>query len=117
MDYAWANVQKRAKTTIQDGAQDKVNPWLEHTGWMPYLVGMERPELLASVEEPKAEEERAAAIWEAMDGLARFSQSSVIHRIGIFVRLKVIRTEKHQTRYQPLQLYMDEKAIGEHARP
>ncbi|KAK7177379.1 hypothetical protein PSPO01_16572 [Paraphaeosphaeria sporulosa] len=118
VDEAWGNVQKRAKTTIQDGARDEVNPWLERTGWMPYLVGMERPDLLASVEEPKAEEEPvAAAIWEAMDGLARFSQSSVIHRIGIFVRLEAIRTEKHQTRYQRLQPYMDEKSIGEHARP
>ncbi|KAK7178697.1 hypothetical protein PSPO01_15253 [Paraphaeosphaeria sporulosa] len=46
---------------------------------------MERPNLLASVEEPKAEEEPvAAAIWEAMDGLTRF---------------KVIRTEKYQTQY------------------
>ena len=45
-------------------------------------MGMERPELLASVEEPKAEEEpAAAAIWEAMDGLARFGQLSVIHRV------------------------------------
>ncbi|KAL5371637.1 hypothetical protein DPSP01_014122 [Paraphaeosphaeria sporulosa] len=85
---------------------------------MPYLVGMERPDLLASVEEPKAEEEPvAAAIWEAMDGLTRFSQSSIIHRIGIFVRLEAIRTEKHQTQYQPLQPYMDEKSIGEHAWP
>ena len=52
-----------------------------------------------------------------MDGLARFGQLSVIHRIGIFVRLEAIRTEKHQTRYQPLQPYMDEKTIGEHVRP
>lgn len=118
MDEAWANVQKRAEMTIQDGARDEVNPWLERTGWMPYLVGMERPELLASVEEPKGEEEPvAAAIWEAMDELARFSQVSVIHRTGIFVRLEAIRTEKHQTRFTPLQPYMDEKSIGDHARP
>src|SRR5437762_2154024 len=52
-----------------------------------------------------------------MDGLARFSQASVIDRIGVFVRLEAIRTEKHQTRYQPLQPYMDEKSIVEHARP
>ncbi|KAK7191960.1 hypothetical protein PSPO01_02409 [Paraphaeosphaeria sporulosa] len=46
---------------------------------------MERPDLLASVEEPKAEEEPvAAAIWEAMDGLTWF---------------KAIRTKKYQTRY------------------
>jgi hypothetical protein len=34
--------------------------------------------------------------------------------IVVFVRLEAIRTEKHQTRYQP---YMDEKSISEHARP
>jgi hypothetical protein len=30
-----------------------------------------------------------------MDGLVRFSQASVIDRIGVFVRLEAIRTEKH----------------------
>ncbi|KAL5373159.1 hypothetical protein DPSP01_012912, partial [Paraphaeosphaeria sporulosa] len=85
---------------------------------MPYLVGMERPNLLASVGAPEAEEEPvAAAIWEAMGGLARISQASVIHHVGIFVRLEAIRTEKHQTWYEPLQPYMDEKSISEHARP
>ncbi|KAK5002887.1 hypothetical protein LTR28_010862 [Elasticomyces elasticus] len=58
-----------------------------------------------------------AAIWEAVDRLARFSQASVIERVSVFVRMEAIRTEKHQTRYRPLQPYMDEKAIGEHSRP
>lgn len=31
--------------------------------------------------------------------------------------MEAIRTEKHQTRYQPLQPYMDEKALGNHSRP
>ncbi|KAK7178445.1 hypothetical protein PSPO01_15506 [Paraphaeosphaeria sporulosa] len=64
MDKAWDNVQKRAETTIQNGALDEVNPWLERTGLMPYFLGMERPELLASVEEPKAEEEPVASAYE-----------------------------------------------------
>jgi hypothetical protein len=81
---------------------------------------MERPELIACIEEPVAEldprgrhrdEQRAklveAAMWAAIDGLARFSQASVIYRIGVFVRLEAIRTEKHQTRFQPLQPYVD----------
>lgn len=103
-----------------------MNPWLERTQWLPYLVGMERPDLLACVEEPitdpdpRKEEEAEpveAAIWAAMDGLARFSQASVIDRIGVFVRLEAIRTEKHQTRFQPLQPYMDKDAIVKHVRP
>jgi hypothetical protein len=35
----------------------------------------------------------------------------------VFVRLEAIRTEKHQTRFQPLQPYMDEKSISEHVWP
>jgi hypothetical protein len=69
-----------------------------------YLVGMERPDLLACVEEPVTEpdprkEEEAepveAAIWTAMDRLARFSQTSIINRISVFVRLEAICTKKH----------------------
>jgi hypothetical protein len=69
------------------------------------LVGIERPELLASIKEPVAEpnprqeEQQAepveAAMWEAMDRLARFSQASVIHRIGVFMQSEAIQTEKH----------------------
>jgi hypothetical protein len=126
MAKAWANVEAQAQNTIQAGEKDEVNPWVERTQWLPYLVGMERPELMACVEEPVAEpdprqEQQAepveAAMWAAMDGLARLSQTSVINRVGVFVRLEAIRTEKHQTRYQPLQPYMDEKSISDHARP
>jgi uncharacterized C2H2 Zn-finger protein len=105
MTKAWENMEKRAQNTIQDGEKDEVNPWLERTQWLPYLVGMERPDLLACVEEPvtdpdlrKEEAEPVeAAIWAAMDGLARSSQASVIDRVGVFVRLEAIWTEKHQT--------------------
>jgi hypothetical protein len=86
------------------------------------LNKLDRPELLASIEEPnidpeKDEEPVEAAIWSAMDGLARVSQMSVIKRTGIFVRMEAIRTEKHQTRYTPLQAYMDDKSIKERSRP
>ncbi|KAK5011506.1 hypothetical protein LTR28_001223, partial [Elasticomyces elasticus] len=112
----WTEVEKKARTTIEEGEKDEINPWLERTQWQPYLLGLERPDLLECIEEPNSDPKKdkepvEAAIWEAMDGLARFSQASVIDRIGVFVRLEAIRTEKHQTRYQPLQPYMDEKSI------
>ncbi|KAI1663273.1 DUF3505 containing protein [Pyrenophora tritici-repentis] len=87
MAKAWQDIERRAQTTIQEGERDEVNPWLERTQWLPYLVGMERPDLLACIEEPVAEpdarqkqqaEPVEAAIWAAMDGLARFSQASII---------------------------------------
>ena len=52
-----------------------------------------------------------------MAGLTRFSQASAIERVGVFVRLEATRTEKHQTRFQPLQSYMNEDAIVKHTRP
>jgi hypothetical protein len=52
-----------------------------------------------------------------MDRLTRFSQGSVIEQVGVFVQLEAIRTEKHQTRFQPLQPYMDKDAIVRHTRP
>ncbi|KAF2820465.1 hypothetical protein CC86DRAFT_304237, partial [Ophiobolus disseminans] len=78
MAQAWENVEKRAHKTIQEGERNEVNPWVERTQWLPYLVGMERADLMACIEEPVAEpdprndvepEPVEAAIWKAMDGL------------------------------------------------
>jgi hypothetical protein len=52
---AWERVEKRAISTIQPGERDEVNPWVERTQWLPYLVGIERADLLACIEEPVAE--------------------------------------------------------------
>jgi hypothetical protein len=98
------NVEKQANKTIQEGERDEVNPWVERTQWLPYLVGIERADLLACIEKPVTKpdprsddeaERMEAAIWVAMDGLARFSQALVIEQVGVFVRLEAIRTEKH----------------------
>jgi hypothetical protein len=117
-----ARIEQRAVSIIGDGERDEVNPWLERTGWLSYLVTLERSALLASIEQPNAdpkkdEEPVETAIWNAMDRLARRSQDSVIKRTGVFVRLEAIRTEKHQTRHQPLQPYIDEDSIVQQARP
>lgn len=103
---------------IQEGGVDEVNPWLERTQWHPYLVGLERPELTGCVEEPESEEEPVkAVIWMAMDELVHCRQQTVVRRVGVFVRMEAIRTEKHQTRYQLLQPYMNEKGLGDYGRP
>jgi hypothetical protein len=82
--------------------------------------------LRACIEEPVTESDprsndkaklMEAAIWKAMDGLTQFSQVSVIEQVGVFVRLEVIRTEKHQTWFQPLQPYMDQEAIVKYSQP
>ncbi|KAL2044591.1 hypothetical protein ABVK25_012338 [Lepraria finkii] len=47
----------------------------------------------------------------------RHCQQTVIHRVGVSIRMEAIRTEKHQTRYQPLQAYMDGQSIQQYSRP
>jgi hypothetical protein len=126
MAKAWENIEKRANKTIQEGEKGEVNPWVERTQWLPYLVGMERADLMAYIEKPVAEpdprsnnegEPIEAATWAAMAELTRFSQASVIKRVGVFVQLEAIRTEKHQTQVKPLQPYMDKEAMVKHTRP
>lgn len=67
---------------------------------------------------PDEEEEPVnSIIWQTMGELIQYCQRSVKHRVGVFVRLEAIRTEKHQTRYQPLQPYMATKTLVKYSRP
>jgi hypothetical protein len=55
MARTWKNIEKQTNKTIQEGERDEVNPRIERTQWLPYLVGTERAELMACIEEPIAE--------------------------------------------------------------
>jgi hypothetical protein len=87
MAKVWERVEKRAASTIQAGERNEVNPWVERTQWLPYLVGMERADLMACIKEPVAEpdlrsdneaEPVEAAIWGAMDVLSQGPKWTVI---------------------------------------
>jgi hypothetical protein len=87
MAKVWERVEKRAASTIQAGERNEVNPWVERTQWLPYLVGMERADLMACIKEPVAEpdlrsdneaEPVEAAIWRAMDVLSQGPKWTVI---------------------------------------
>ncbi|KAH7000823.1 hypothetical protein B0J12DRAFT_692848 [Macrophomina phaseolina] len=95
----WEELEKKARVTIEDGEKDEVSPWLDRTQWLPYL-------LLAAIEEPntnpdREEEPIAAAVWKAMDDVARISQESTTKRVGIFIRMEMMKTERHQN--QPVE--------------
>ncbi|EDN07517.1 predicted protein, partial [Histoplasma mississippiense (nom. inval.)] len=85
--------QRQTSNVIQAGEHDEANPWLRRTRWPVYLTNIAPNDLVA-----------------------RTSQR-VITRLGHFVRIEAIRTERHQTRHTPLQAYMDEESIAEHVRP
>ncbi len=78
---------------------------------------LNREELIASMNKSDSEAELIViVIWNAMDSLIQHCQQSMVSRIGVFVRMKVIRIEKHQTRYQSLQPYMDVKGLSNYSR-
>jgi hypothetical protein len=51
MAKAWERVKKQAQSTIQEGERNELNPWVDRTQWLPYLVGIERANLMACIED------------------------------------------------------------------
>ena len=69
---AWAQASQhydniRADEIIRPGETDEVNPWLRRTGWIPYLEGCDRKDILRCVREPTVDEETAEGKNEAND--------------------------------------------------
>ena len=93
-------------------------PWLETMGWPTYLQGLDRQGLLDLVDTPHAEEEPLVAIiWDAMNVMLHHSQQTVRKHAGYFLRMEVVRSEAQQTKYRPLQPYMDPDTLEDYARP
>ncbi|KAG8630425.1 hypothetical protein KVT40_002044 [Elsinoe batatas] len=113
-------IREAMERRIEDGEKDEVNHWLERTGWLKFLSGFDRRDLVESIQEPDKEEvsERVEhAIWMAVGRLTRMAQHTIGQKAGIFVRMEAIRNEKEQKRYVPLMAYQDEEAMGLNARP
>lgn len=118
MDEAMGAVAENARRVVRDGRADEVNPWLKRTGWLPYLVGSPREQLIASTENSdSATEPVATVVWDAMDDLIRHCQRSAMARVGLFVRTEATRTGAKQDRLKPLQAYMDDKGMVKYGRP
>ncbi|MCJ1386399.1 hypothetical protein MMC17_009525, partial [Xylographa soralifera] len=118
LDRRMELVAEAEKREIRDGEADEVNPWLTRTGWATYLKDQDRQKLLASVREPdEAKDPILATIWTAMDVMFKHCQESVVSRAGVFVRLEAVRTESHQTKYQPLQAYQEAGRVRANGRP
>jgi hypothetical protein len=124
----YAEYEKKAAEWIQQGHVDEANPWLRRTGWVSYLDSFSSTQLLEYIDMPTMDDAMdpspiadpnecaIQAIWTAMGQVGQISQQSVIHT-GVFVRMEAIRTERHQTRYQPLEAYQDPETVIERVRP
>ena len=120
MAQAWDAAEKKETRIITEGEASEVNPWLERTGWLRYLAGLDRQKLSESITRPNETDDAVEAVadrmWSTMESLARYCQQTIISRVGHFVRIEAIRTEKHQTKYHPLQPYQNVKSFGDYVR-
>ena len=120
MAQAWNTVDEKEARIITEGEASEVNPWLERTGWLRYLAGLDRQKLSESITRPNETDDAVEAVadrmWSTMESLARYCQQTIISRVGHFVRIEAIRTEKHQTKYHPLQPYQNVKSFGDYVR-
>ena len=103
--------------TVETVEIDEATPWLRRTRWTQYLAG-QLPEALYALIEPPVPDplDPLWAIHQAMDSMARTSQQ-IAKRCGHLIRVEVVRTETNQAPQQPLQTYIDSKAIIHHLRP
>jgi superfamily II DNA helicase RecQ len=127
----WESLQERAhkayeekiqqsKEIIEEGEEDDVNPWLSRTKWHKYLKKLKPEDMMAAVappsQDPEEPEPYETVIWKAMTDVAQISQMTV-SKAGVFVRMEAVRSEKHQTRYTPLETYWDPDEIARRVQP
>ena len=94
-----------------------MNSWLERTGWLRYLIGLDREKLSENIIKSNANNKTVAdRMWSIIKSLARYCQQTITSRIGYFVRIETIRIEKHQIKYHPLQSYQNVKSFGDYVR-
>ena len=110
-------IKEKKQRVIQKNEINEINSWLKRVEWHTYLMRLNREELIASMNKPNPEAEPiATVIWDAMNSLIQHCQQSMVSRVDVFVRMKTIRIEKHQTRYQSLQSYMNVKELSNYSR-
>ena len=117
MAQAWQAADEKEARIVAEGEASEVNPWVERAGWHRYLVGLDREQLSCSIARPEENQEPVAeCIWSTVERMARHCQETATSRVGHFVRMEAIRTEKHQTKYHPLQPYQNAKSFGDYIR-
>jgi len=110
-------IKEKKQRVIQKDEINEVNSWLKRIEWHTYLMSLNREELIASMKKSNLEIELIIIIiWNVMNSLIQHCQQSIMFRVNMFIRMKIIRIEKHQTRYQSLQSYMNVKRLMNYSR-
>ena len=77
-----------------------------------YLTSLNQEELIALMRKSNLKIELIIIIiWNVMNSLIQHCQQSMMFQVDVFICMKIICIEKHQTRYQSLQSYMNVKKM------
>ena len=111
-------IKNREQRAMKKLEQKEINSWLRRTQWLEYFKSCDRQKLYHFMTKSNASKKSIVVlIWEAMSDLIDFCQIVVIKEIEIMMRLKTIRTKKHQTRYASLKMYMNNYSKKKYALP
>ena len=117
MALAQDAAQEQEARIIAEGQDNEVNPWLERTQWNTYLLGLDRYKVSQTINRPDSTVERAAdALWNITESMIRHCQTTLADHVGHFIRMEVVRTEKHQTKLHPLQPNQSPQSLGNYTR-
>ncbi len=118
MNHAFSRAQENSQSIITGGFSDEVSPWLERAKWASYLRGQLREDLLRLIAPPDPDREPVLhQLWRLMGDLIRHCHVTLRRRVGSYVCMEAVRTERHQTRYRPLIPYRSAEVLGQASRP
>ncbi len=110
-------IKEKKQRVIQKDEINEINSWLKRIEWHTYLMSLNREELIALMKKLNLKIEFIVIIiWDVMNSLIQHCQQSMMSWVDMFIRMKIIHIEKHQTRYQSLQSYMNVKRMMNYSR-
>ena len=105
-------IKEKKQQVIQKDEINKINSWLKRIEWHTYLMNLNREELVALMKKSNLKIEFIIIVtWDVMNSLIQHCQQSIMSQVDVFICMKIIHIEKHQTRYQSLQSYMNVKRL------
>jgi hypothetical protein len=96
----WEEVKKKMAEEVAELDPTQASAWLTRTQWVKYLKGMEKTSLVRLMEKPEPEKEPVLkVIWQGVLEMARICQANMVARMGVHLRLAVVKTEPLKPRY------------------
>ena len=97
--------QLRTPNIIYPAEDGEISPWLRRTGWTKYLLGFDRAELRASMDEPDARDYPIESrIWMAVRSLLEVCEDTVA-KTNIFIRIQIMQTDLGKRVLRPMESY------------